>query len=355
MNFENHEQFVQKQKEIAGETCTLIYPSEMGVDWTVNNLNFRSVIVNSENRVISAGFPKFFNYGEKPDLYPSPENCNDWVIDDKLDGSLLIVSQYKGELIIRTRGTFNAFQHENGEELKKLLEKYTKVTDNFWVKYEKYTLLFEWISTARPIVIKYDKPELVLLGMIRHSDYNLASSNVLDFLSISLKVPRPKKFKFSKIAEIGSTLTELKNVEGYVLSYNGNQNRVKLKTIDYLKKHKFRSNCTFNSIFELWEANGCPIMDDLCRIIEKQFDYECLQMAKPQIEELHDFVLMAHDLFDKISFDIFSHNLREISKKDAAAIINTVFEEKYRGLYFSELSNKKKNLAKVVWDFYKSV
>jgi hypothetical protein len=324
------------------------------VDWTANNLNFRSVIVNSVNKVISAGFPKFFNYGEKPDLYPSPESFGDWVIDDKLDGSLLIVSQYKGEIIIRTRGTFSAFQHKNADELRKLLEKYTKVTDNFWVKYEKYTLLFEWISKERPIVIEYDKPELVLLGMIRHSDYNLASSKVLDFIAISLKVPRPKKFNFSNISEISLTLQELKNVEGYIISYNGNQNRVKLKTIDYLKKHKFRSNCTFNAIFELWESNDCPIVDDISKLIEKTFDYECLQMAKPQLEYLAMYIMMAHDLFDKISFDVFSRKLNEISKKDAAAIINITVEEKYRGMYFAELNNKKKNIAKVVWDLWKN-
>lgn len=354
MNFENHEQFVKKQKEIAGEVCTLIYPSEMGVDWTVSNLNYRSVIVNSHNKVISAGFPKFFNYCEKSELYPSPESSDDWVIDDKLDGSLLIVSQYKGQLIIRTRGNFDAFQHENGEELKALLHKYIKVTDNFWVKYERYTLLFEWISTSRPIVIKYDKPELVLLGMIRNSDYNLASSKVLDFLSISLKVPRPKKFKFSTIVDIASTLRELKNIEGYVLNYNGNQNRVKLKTVDYLKKHKFRSNCTFNNIFNLWEANGCPIIDELSKIIETQFDYECLQMSTQHLEELCLYITMAHDLFDKITFDIDRYNLRNIFKKDAADVINNVFEEKHRGLYFAELNNKKKNLAKVVWDLRKN-
>jgi hypothetical protein len=41
--------------------------------------------------VLSSGFPKFFNAGEKPDAYPNPDKYKDWTIGTKIDGSLMNV------------------------------------------------------------------------------------------------------------------------------------------------------------------------------------------------------------------------------------------------------------------------
>src|SRR4051812_24434066 len=111
------EQFNFKEGVVAGEECVLITPKDITCKWTHENQHYRSVIVlKSSGEVISRGFSKFVNWGEKPDFQPWDMS---WPIDarHKLDGSLLIVSKYKGEFIIRTRGVFDARAHETGNEI----------------------------------------------------------------------------------------------------------------------------------------------------------------------------------------------------------------------------------------------
>ena len=93
---------------VAGETVFLVQPQHIGAKWSRDTLHFRSSVWNEKGELVSASFPKFFNNGESPDLYPNPESFSDWVTPEKIDGSTLIVSKYKGQLIVRTRGTLDA-------------------------------------------------------------------------------------------------------------------------------------------------------------------------------------------------------------------------------------------------------
>ena len=117
-------QFIYRPVTIAGDECVLIIPNHIGVKWTKQNLMFRSSIwkINSEAdwTPVSLSFKKFFNWDEQPDLDYTPFSLaanGGCQILEKCDGSTLIVSKYKGELIIRTRGTADASFMENGHEL----------------------------------------------------------------------------------------------------------------------------------------------------------------------------------------------------------------------------------------------
>ena len=57
---------------IAGDNCFLVTPMRMGVDWTQQNKVLRSSVWNSDGELVSAGFAKFVNWGEKPDVFPVP-------------------------------------------------------------------------------------------------------------------------------------------------------------------------------------------------------------------------------------------------------------------------------------------
>ena len=108
----NLEQFNVKDCVIGGDECFLVTPKDMGVEWTDENKIFRSSIWRkSDMYPISLGYRKFMNYGEKPEF--EPFEFKKATAIRKIDGSCLIVSRYKGELIIRTRGTIDASKLEN--------------------------------------------------------------------------------------------------------------------------------------------------------------------------------------------------------------------------------------------------
>ena len=106
--------FYVNQHILNGETMFLVIPKQMGCNWNKDNLHFRSSVWNFSGDLVSASFSKFFNFGEKPELSPLPNNLNGSTIVTKIDGSTIIVSKYKGNFIIRSRGTVDTYTLTTG-------------------------------------------------------------------------------------------------------------------------------------------------------------------------------------------------------------------------------------------------
>ena len=104
----------------------LVQPVHIGCPWGLDNDIFRSSVWDLDGNLVSASFKKFFNWDEKPDLDPAPASLQGATLMEKVDGSTLIFSRYKGHTVIRTRGTVDARKQENGHEIDLLCEKYGK-------------------------------------------------------------------------------------------------------------------------------------------------------------------------------------------------------------------------------------
>ncbi len=336
----DRESFNLKPCEIAGSACLLITPNDITVKWTKDTLNYRSVIVRvNDGAPISCGFPKFLNYGQSPDLYPDPALFTDWVVESKEDGSLICISQYKGQNIIRTRGVTDAFQHDSGPELKGLLEKYPYVLDNEWVENEKMTLLFEHCSVFNKIVINYPEPKLVLIGAVWHDTYEMIDAHSLDRMAKMMEVERPKKYEFKNLQEIIDNCETLKGMEGYVLSYQNFQQRVKLKGKHYLFLHKAKSEIgSFDKVLDLFLSSGVTAFEQFYFYVETHLDYELAEIAKPDMEEICRLNLLAHRELDNMREKIVA--LSGKTRKDAAMEIQKLYDENQRGLAFTMLSGK---------------
>lgn len=313
------ENFNTKESEIANNRVYLYTPSIQGDLWNKDNLFYRSLILDEHDKVVSVGWPKFFNYTEQPHLYPNPLDFNDWVIEEKLDGSLIIVSKYKGELVIRTRGVISAFDHETGDELQKLLDRNPNINNNEWVDSENFSLLFEHITPNNRIVLQYDNPELLLIGAIRHDDFKISKKSELDDIAFKIGVNRPRQYKFDSIQKIIELCETLQNFEGYVLSYNNNQNRVKLKTSSYLKLHSFKSNATIKNILELYAEQEFPTFKKFKKYILNQFDWECWQMVESMVEKIVEIKNELDISIDKV--DTFVKDHKNLNDKDFAQMV----------------------------------
>lgn len=339
-------QFKIKEINLFNEECLLIIPSELGVDWTQDNLVFRSVLLRkSDNHPVSLNWKKFLNLNEKPHLYPDPKNYNDWTIDSKEDGSTCLISKYKGNLITRTRGSPNLDGHANAHEVKDILDKNPNITDNYYVNSEKYTLLFEWLSPSWRIIIKHEKPELILIGGIKHEDYSCLSVKELDQLAAEIGVKRPKKFTFNNISEIIENCKTLENQEGYVLSYNNNQNRVKLKGDWYLKIHYLKAQVGgIKGVTDLWFAWDKPGQDQFFELVSKNLDFEIANLALFNIQKVVGLGAWAQKTLDEIREFIYALNGgvidardRERRKISASKIIQKYKDTGFEGVAFKFL------------------
>lgn len=329
----DRESFNIKEGVIAGEVCYLVIPRGDFFDWTEDVLHFRSSIWNSEGKLISAGFKKFFNLEEKPAINPlkSFDAVN---IIEKIDGSCLIVSRYKGKTIIRTRGTFDARTIPNGLEidfLKKKYQDFFNFIESDSVVGDKgtknHTYLFEWTTPTNKIVINYgDEPSLKLIGAINHPEYTLIPQIVLDSFAQQLNLTRPQRFEFANQTELVTTVKDFVGKEGVCVYYDNDQHIRKVKSSIYLKLHAFKSDLSVRRLAEvLFEKNKLLSYDplpseqfqrDFRTYIENTFDHECLLCAEPNITILFDKLTDWYD--DLAMIGNFVSVNKELTQKEFA-------------------------------------
>lgn len=312
----------KKFHEVLREELILVHPQLDGAEWNKDNLIFRSSIWNTNGDLVSAGFPKFFNWGENSELSPVPKNLNSVKILDKFDGSLLIVSKYKGEYIIRVRQSFNTDSLGNDSEVDifklNILPKLDNGSDTW-----DHTYLFEWLSGSHKIIISYkDVPAFKLIGKVHHDDYSLASQDWLNNFAAKHGIDRPKIYTFSSIEELIGDVSAWDGSEGVIIYSNNDQTLHKVKSAWYLKLHRMKSDiASTKKLLLIWENLGRPDYETFYNYIKNQFDYELAEFAKNDIQKIcgaHDHLIK---LLDEVS--IFVKTLPQIRKDAAELIIST--------------------------------
>ena len=334
---------------IAGDECVLVTPKMMGVEWTEENKYFRSSIWRkSDMKHVSLGFRKFMNYGEKPDF--EPLNSEDGVrAIQKIDGSCLIVSKYKDQLIIRTRGTVDATKLENGYEIAHLILKYPKAFDNEWLDSELYTLLFEWTTPTNRIVLQEStEPTLWLIGMVIHGTYNYVCQFNLDTYAKEMEVNRPKSYGImlnGSIEDIKKRIEPLQDIEGVVIyddkaGSDSGQILKKIKTLRYLQLHRvFTGVKTVDHLFDLFVEYGEPQRENFEALLATNFDWELVKSLEHLMDELY---LKCKRIATSINWILLYFNNPEfiaLDRKGKAQKILELFPH-YSGIAFAMLDGK---------------
>lgn len=298
---ENKEDYFFKEEVIGGDLCVLITP-KITVKWTEENKIYRSSIWRvSDGTPVSLSFKKFTNFGEQPAFEPISEFFDkDFILTEKLDGSCLIISKYKGQIIVRTRGTFDAHILGNGSELDPLIQKYNILRYFDTRETADFSLLFEWVSPKNQIILKYDEPDLYFIGMINHKDYSYVPQETLNSMAHTSKWKRPRQYQFPDLnsyIELSEKVKTWTSQEGVVLYFNNGQLLKKMKSEWYIKLHQLKSTLSsFMKVGECMYTNGFLVVSkdfnkektakDFYKFIEKQFDFELAEYIKPMIEDI---------------------------------------------------------------------
>lgn len=346
MKLPNPEEFNFKDCIIAGDECWLITPKDMGVKWTDEKARFRSCVVRkSDNLVISQGFKKFTNYGEQSSFEPWDDS---WAFEarHKLDGSLLIVSRYKNQWIIRTRGTIDARQLPNGHEIDLLIEKYKhffKNNDAFdSISALEQSWLFEWTTPSNIIVLRESNEyKLTLIGIVSNKKGEYYSQKYVDICAAEYEFDRPDRYEYGSVGECIMDVSAWKGKEGVVLYSPDGQTLKKIKADEYCELHKLATGIkTINNVLDVFmESPKFTNYDDFYKYIETLLDYEIAEKCKPFIQEIADayakFVKCVDNIRSRIVF------IREYdSRKDQAMAILQEFYEWKTAIAFLLLDNR---------------
>lgn len=335
--------FMVHEHTIAGEPVYLVQCIHIGTTWTKDNLHLRSSVWSSKGFLVSASFKKFFNWDEKPDLAPLPNSLNDAQLIEKIDGSTLIFSRYKGHTIIRTRGTTDARQLDNGYEIDLLLAKYPKFV-NFLNTLETsdHSYIFEWVSPGNKIVIDYGvEPDMFLTAIIRHDEYTLAHQGSLDIFARDLGLRRPKTYNYASIDDMKASVQDMQGVEGLCVYYNDGQCIRKVKSAEYLAKHRMKSELSsIDKVVDVWTIAGRPTYQEFFDYCVKAFDHEIATDARGYISTICDgwkeVQLIEKSMREKAS------ELSGLSRKDQASIVLQKWGNTNRASFVFQILDGKK-------------
>ena len=325
-----------------GEIVHLIQPQHIGTKWQQDNKHMRSVVVNYEGEVISASFPKFTNWGENPDNFPVPTSLKNATVVEKLDGSTLIVSKYNGQYILRTRGTVDASTMANGFELE--LFKSTilsKLQDNndTW----NYSVLFEWLSPRNVIVLRYsDEPMWKLIGFIDHTDYSLATQDVLDLMAKKYDLLRPEIYTFTDITDMLQIVDKWQDREGVCLYSKNGQTIHKIKAAKYLLLHHLKSELSsLEKIMDVWLDQGMTDYQTFYNYIFTTFDFELAEQIKSTISRIVDGKKEVNKIVDGMN-SFVNNRLRSLTsrKEQAQLVISSYGDSGRSSMIFKILDGK---------------
>jgi hypothetical protein len=332
----DREQFDVAEHFVAGETCFLVTPKRISVNWTTETLIYRSSLWTAAGEPVSLSWRKHINWDERPDLDPAPKDLTGCELMEKIDGSTLLISRFKDTLIVRTRGTIDATRMDNGHEIELFRAKYPKLFN--LSAYGDFTVVCEWVSPANQIVIPYSEPDLYLTGMVYHDGYTYSSQDFLDSMAETVGVKRPRRYSFDTIPEMLAAVTAFKGVEGVCVYYNGGQSWRKHKAAAYLILHRFKERATLPNILDLWFGQACPDLTTFQANLTRDFDHECatsVLLISTRILEVNARVDRELDIIHRQVWP-----LKLLPRRDAALQIQAMINKPYQGAAFTLLSGK---------------
>lgn len=312
----------------------------------------RSLQLAKDGTVISRAYPRFFNFGQRPEITGKFEfhGCK---IYEKADGSLIRVywNPFGNRWEIATRGT--AFAESSQDFYPTFREAvlhdgFGLSEDEFQDRFNdelmnrEFTFVFEYCSMKNRIVTPYPESQMVFIVAIHNAtgeEFVLDDEGAMRMNYISEKIRNIRSHEFKNIEETIEGANNLPDLaEGFVLQ-DVNGLRVKLKSTLYLKLHKMRGDLGFTpkkiaSIVADGEVGEVltyfPELGNMFDKYQAAFDRLKLNVlltwnSTQRAETQKDFALLVKDLpYSAIMFslrkgltfeEIWS-NMREESKVD---------------------------------------
>lgn len=263
--------------------------------WTPETRMCRGLVTTSGGEIVARGFPKFFNLEEHINHnWPVPFN-EPVTVTEKVDGSLILVFLYQGELQVASRGSFISEQARWAREI--LERKYQDFSFSV-----HYTYLFEVVYPSNRIVVDYGEMEdLVLLATIytktgdEHSIYEPLW-------------PTQWPFPITTCCYVGALQKwepqEIENFEGYVVRFESGL-RVKIKLAEYKRVHAIITRTSSKTIWKCLKE-GISLAEVLDRV-PSDFQAWVKQLSKELSQEYQRLYVQSKARYKEIVESAYIH------------------------------------------------
>ena len=195
------------------------------------------------------------------------------------------------------------------------------------------------MSDSNRIVLKYDEPELHLIGGISHNDYALFAQDYLDFIGNKYSLKRPEVFKFNSIQDMLEMVKKWEGKEGIVLYSDNGQTLHKIKADKYILLHSLRSEfSSIENLIDLFISQGYPKYEDFFLNICNMADYEIATNYRADISKICDAFKEVKEIEEDI--EKFVSKLAGLTRKEQAVKILSSFDKEKVSFVFTKLDRK---------------
>jgi RNA ligase len=306
--------------------------------WTPLLMMCRGLVTDFDGNIKARSFPKFFNYEEhKPEEIPN----EDYIVYEKMDGSLGILFNYEGEWILATRGSFTSPQAIKGKEI---LDRHDI---SAWRKDNTY--LFEIIYPENRIVVDYKGEEkLVVIGAFHtESGMEIPDSSLFWTQDSGFEVAMTYKTWGEGYDLLKEEIS--KDREGYVIKFK-NGFRMKIKGEEYKRLHKILTNVSNRDIWEYLKDNKS--FDELLEKVPDEFN----DWVKTTIRDLkyacYQLRETAGKLHDGFRYGKFGDRDPEPSKKEFAEFVMKQ-QKVLHPIMFSMWDGNNEKVDEIIWKIVK--
>jgi len=314
---------------------TILKYSQVDSDFTCDIVReCRGIIIDEAYNPVCVPFFKFANYGE-----PYADKI-DWAtarVEEKIDGSLIKVWNYKGNWIVSTNGTIFAenanidsvCDYKHRGHFSNYAELFNAAVSNAGLDLDslnpQYTYMFELCSPYNRVVAPHHEIKIYHIGT--------RDNTTLRELEIDIGIPKPKTYHCNDMNDLIEMASKLKySEEGYVVK-DGDYRRVKVKSPSYVAAHYLINNMNDKKLLELLRKNETA--EFLAYFPEYE---EFIDNLRRKISALEAHV---NDTLKK-RFD----NLHFETRKDFAAV---AMKTDYPGFFFSYFDKKVSTPAEWIW------
>ena len=251
----------------------------------------RGIILDEADdwRVISRAFDKFGNHGEG---YAAQIDWSTARVQEKLDGSLCVLSHHNGAWHVATSGSPDASgEVQRAGEHEAIRECSGKTfADYFWETFRaqggtlheiapRFCLAFELMGPLNRIVVVHEEPSVLLLGV---RDRETGREYAPETFQSAVNIEAVRSFPLTTMAEIEASFAAISPLsqEGYVV-VDAAFNRVKIKHPGYVAIHHAKDGLGPRAFAEIARSGEVPevvlAFPELAPLLEKaRADFERL-------------------------------------------------------------------------------
>ena len=307
--------------------------------------NCRGTVIDMKcGELVLLPFRKFFNIGEISETSLSVvaeklKNAHIVEITDKMDGSMISVTQYHGEIFLAGSGSLTEEKNSRLKEARYYLLEGYKALCSDW---QEYTFMFELIG-KEPQIVQYprDKWGLYLTGARRKSDGELLTYSKLKYLAGTYHIPMVniESLSFNEILEKRKDYSCLEK-EGWVLRVDDTLYKVKCE--DFASMHRLASTNP-NGILNLWREGKLDdiksrMSDSMREYVERYTDRFHIY-ARRMTEEINSLYSKYSDIDDMKEFALAIKNLDKKTQGYMFCLKRGKPMDIFKGVEYSDIEN----------------